>query len=108
MHDLTTQLAIDLAPKGVRVNAVMAGGSICLDGGSGQRSSNVLLRHVDSALIDPEDATKSPTPLLKPFGLNRTGSVHEIASTIRFLASDDASFITGQTISVDGGSSLKP
>lgn len=35
--------------------------------------------------------------------LGRTGNVSEVAKTIAFLASDDASFITGATLPVDGG-----
>ena len=103
---MTTQLAISLAPKGIRVNAVLAGGNLSLSDNS-PRSSNALLRHVDSALVDPENETTSNFSTINHLGLNKTGSAHDIASLIKFLASDDASFITGQTIFVDGGASLR-
>ena len=35
--------------------------------------------------------------------MGRVGEVHEVAKPIVFLASDDASFITGQTLAIDGG-----
>lgn len=38
--------------------------------------------------------------------LGRPGTAEEVAKTIAFLASDDASFITGQTLPVDGGRSV--
>ena len=37
----------------------------------------------------------------------RFGKPHEVAATVRFLASDDASYITGQVLSVNGGYTLK-
>ena len=105
-NELTTQLAVSLAPKGIRVNAVLAGGNLSLNSSS-TGSPNALLRHVDSALEDPEKHPTSNLSAVSHLGLNKTGSVHNIATAIRFLASDDASFITGQTLFVDGGASLR-
>ena len=42
--------------------------------------------------------------MLHPLG--RAGTPLEVAATIVFLASDDASFITGQTLAIDGGRSV--
>jgi 3-oxoacyl-[acyl-carrier protein] reductase len=41
--------------------------------------------------------------LIKDIPLQRMGDVKDISELVAFLASDDASYITGQTISVDGG-----
>ena len=38
--------------------------------------------------------------------MGRVGTVDEVAKTVTFLASDDASFITGQTLAIDGGRSI--
>ena len=38
--------------------------------------------------------------------MERVGTVDEVARTIAFLASEDASFITGQTLAIDGGRSV--
>ncbi len=61
----------------------------------GIRMNNVLPGFVDSYPID--DATREEIPLGRP------ARVAEIAQTIRFLVSDEASYITGQNIRVDGG-----
>ncbi len=61
----------------------------------GIRMNNVLPGFVDSDPID--DATREEIPL------GRAARVAEIAQTIRFLVSDEASYITGQNIRVDGG-----
>ena len=107
MKGLTKKMAIDLAPKGVRVNSVIPGGNISLDK-TDRGGTNMLLRQVDSALSDPEDGPNSSSLAPNFLGLNKTGNVHEIAAAVKFLASDDASFVTGQTLAVDGGASLKP
>ena len=61
----------------------------------GIRMNNVLPGFVDSYPIDSE--TKENIPI------QRSGSVKEIAKTVAFLLSDDAGYITGQSICVDGG-----
>jgi acetoacetyl-CoA reductase len=53
--------------------------------------------------INPEIVAKNIIPQI-PVG--RLGEPHEIARTVLFLASDDAGFITGSTISANGGQSM--
>ena len=82
---LTKASALALAPHGIRVNAV-GPGSI----------DTAMLAGVNA---DPEAmrTALSRTPL------GRFGDAHEIADTVAFLASEKASYITGETIYVDGG-----
>lgn len=61
----------------------------------GIRMNNVLPGYIDSY---PESETN-----LRQIPLGRYGKVEEIASTVRFLVSDEAGYITGQNIRVDGG-----
>jgi NAD(P)-dependent dehydrogenase (short-subunit alcohol dehydrogenase family) len=85
MKQLTNVTALALAPKGIRVNAI-GPGSIMTD----------MLRGI---MTDPaaQARTLSRTPL------GRLGEPEEIASVALFLASEDSSYITGQTIYPDGG-----
>jgi len=53
------------------------------------------------ALADEEKRALAEEPALK-----RWGTVEEVARVVAFLASDDSSYITGQTIIVDGGYAL--
>src|SRR5207253_7953218 len=85
--DLTRALALAYGPKGVRVNA-LALGSITTD--------------PMEAVSAEERRTLADEPALK-----RWGSPEEVARVVSFLASDDASYITGQTIVVDGGYALR-
>ena len=80
---LTKHLAIDLAGKGVRVNAV-APGTI----------RTPAVERMDKAGIARMES-------LHPIG--RLGRPEEVAAAILFLASDEASFITGAVLPVDGG-----
>ena len=78
-------MALSLAPYGIRVNAI-GPGSIMTD----------MLASVASDKA-ARDRVLSRTPL------GRIGDPSEIASIAAFLASDDASYVTGQTIYADGG-----
>ena len=80
---LTKALAKEAGPSGVRVN--------CVSPGMIDTEMNAA---VDEAAVE---AIKEETPLC------RTGDPAEVAKAMLFLASDDASFITGQVIAVNGG-----
>lgn len=92
MHYTASQAKM-LAAKGIRVNCV-APGSIEFPGGSWEdrRTSNPALYESTLKQI--------------PFG--RMGTPEEVANVVLFLASDKASWITGQSIVVDGGQLIGP
>lgn len=85
LAQLTRVMALALAPHGIRVNAV----------GPGSIATDML----DAVVTDPAARAKvmSRTPL------GRVGEPSEIAAIVAFLASDAASYVTGQTIYADGG-----
>ena len=87
---MTRNLALDLAPDGIRVNCVCPGTILT-------RASRVHMERVGMSL-DDFVAAEAPKHLL-----NRVGTPREVAHAILFLASDDASFITGTHLMVDGG-----
>jgi NAD(P)-dependent dehydrogenase (short-subunit alcohol dehydrogenase family) len=80
---LTKHLAVEWADRGIRVNAV-APGTIQTE-----------------AVAELPDEYKEP--MLEAHPIGRLGEPSEVASAILFLASDDASFITGAILPVDGG-----
>jgi len=82
---LTQQMAIEWGPHGIRVNAVAPG--LIMSGMSEPIYADPVVR----------EARRSKVPL------GRLGTAVDIAATVAFLASDDASYITGQNILVDGG-----
>jgi NAD(P)-dependent dehydrogenase (short-subunit alcohol dehydrogenase family) len=85
--NLTTQLAFELAP-GIRVNAV---------------APAVIKTDFARALYEGrEDAVAATYPL------RRLGVPTDVAGPVTFLLSEDAAWITGQTIIIDGGGSLAP
>ena len=82
---LTKSMALSLAPHGIRVNAV-GPGTIATEMGKTMMANDAASRRV-----------LSRTPLGRP------GEPDEIASICVFLASDDASYVTGETVYADGG-----
>jgi NAD(P)-dependent dehydrogenase (short-subunit alcohol dehydrogenase family) len=85
VDQLTRVMAVALADKGVRVNAV-APGSILTD----------LLK-----VVMQDDAARRKILSRTPLG--RCGEPAEVARAVLFLASDEASYITGQILYLDGG-----
>jgi NAD(P)-dependent dehydrogenase (short-subunit alcohol dehydrogenase family) len=83
---LTRTTAVEYAPHGIRINAVLPGAI-----------ETPLLAQVMANSPDVIGVMAGQHPL------GRIGTPPEIASTVAFLASDDASFITGVALPVDGG-----
>ena len=92
VDQLTRCAALELAPQGVRINAVNPGVVISnLHRRSGMNEENY------AAFLDRSKQTHP---------LGRAGEPEEIADLIAFLASDKSGWITGETISIDGGRHL--
>jgi NAD(P)-dependent dehydrogenase (short-subunit alcohol dehydrogenase family) len=86
---LTRSLALDYGPRGIRVNCVCPG-----------FTDTRLVRESAARHADPEAATRA---MAAGVALGRIAAPHEIAGTIAFLLSDDAGYVTGATLFVDGG-----
>jgi NAD(P)-dependent dehydrogenase (short-subunit alcohol dehydrogenase family) len=89
INALTQQTAIDLAPFRIRVNAV-APGTIMTP----------LNQRIFETVADPQALIDTWN---KAHPIGRFGEAHEVAEAVVFLASERASFITGEILRVDGG-----
>jgi glucose 1-dehydrogenase len=90
MQNLTRTLALEYAGRGIRVNGVGPGATI----------TPINRAWVD----DPEKRAQ----VEEHIPMRRAGTADEMAGVTAFLASDDAAYITGQTLFVDGGLTLFP
>jgi NAD(P)-dependent dehydrogenase (short-subunit alcohol dehydrogenase family) len=84
LHQLTRQMAMDLAPRGIRVNCVAPG-------------------YIRTELFRRSNPPARQSRLAELHALGRVGEPGEVARTVTFLASDAASFVTGACLMVDGG-----
>jgi NAD(P)-dependent dehydrogenase (short-subunit alcohol dehydrogenase family) len=83
VDSFTRALAVDLAPWGIRVNSIQPG--LIASASWGLQPESERLRH------------ESTVPM------RRKGEPEDVAGTALFLVSDDSTYVTGQTIAVDGG-----
>ena len=83
---MTKSAAKELASRGITVNAVAPG-----------------FIDTDMTASLPENAR---TALLSSIPVGRLGAAEEVAKAVAFLASDDAAYVTGQVLAIDGGMSM--
>ena len=83
MERITSALAVELGPQGIRVNSVAPG-----------------VTKTDMTAIAPQEMIEG---MVAQTPLGRIGKPEDIARAVAFLASDDASWITGQVLQSSGG-----
>jgi len=86
IEQLTRTLALELAPRGIRVNSVAPG---------------FILTALNQANFGSDTPIKRAVEADTPAG--RIGDVHDVAPAVAYLAGDEASFVQGATLVVDGG-----
>jgi len=90
VHGMTLQLAVDY-PKTLRVNAICPG----------TVQTPFVEGYLEKFHKDTKEQTRAELRARQPMG--RLGQPEEIASMVRYLASDEAAFITGSLMTIDGG-----
>ncbi|HWM09352.1 MAG TPA: glucose 1-dehydrogenase [Solirubrobacteraceae bacterium] len=90
MQNLTRTLALEFAGRGIRVNGIGPGATVT---------------PINRAWIDDPDKRRA---VEEHIPMQRAGDADEMGGVTAFLASDDAAYITGQTLFVDGGLTLFP
>jgi glucose 1-dehydrogenase len=89
MENMTRTLALEYARQGIRINAIGPGATTT---------------PINDWVNDPEELSK----INEFIPMGRVGQPEEMAAAVLFLASDDAAYITGQTLFIDGGLTLYP
>jgi len=89
VHALTRAIAVDHGPQGIRCNAISPGW--------------IMTDMADAAFDLAKDPAAAKADALARHPAGRFGAPEDIAKTALWLASEDAGFLTGQTITVDGG-----
>lgn len=87
---MTRQMALDAGKKGIRVNAICPGHIVTERIAEGWKKNPTRFRFIESQ-----------------YPVGRAGKPEDIAHAVRFLCSDEASFITGHSLVVDGGLTLQ-
>lgn len=85
---LTKAMALDYGPHNIRVNCICPG---------------MTLNRRVRAVMDEAARENKLSEILEPYALGRLGTTQEVAKAAAFLCSDDASWITGAALAVDGG-----
>jgi NAD(P)-dependent dehydrogenase (short-subunit alcohol dehydrogenase family) len=83
---LTRSVAVEYAPEGIRCNAVLP-----------------AIVRTPLASVDRPDFARREADFAAAYPLGRLGEPEDVAATVRWLASPEAGWVTGQVISVDGG-----
>jgi NAD(P)-dependent dehydrogenase (short-subunit alcohol dehydrogenase family) len=89
IEGMTRSMAVDLSPSGIRVNCVAPG---------------FITTNMSSAALNSDPERKKRVLARTPMG--KMGQPEDVANAVYFLVSDEASFITGAILPVDGGNSI--
>lgn len=91
INGLTRAVAMDYADKGIRINAVSPG---------------AVRTPMTASVLDDTSEGSFGSLLLSTIPMKRVAAPREIGQAVYFVASDNASYMTGEIVSVDGGSSV--